>query len=96
MRQVRQVRQASNFSECGNNGISDTQFIVGARNDPEKNPVGHWPWIASIGIYDDKKRLLRLEAMCILYRSMFMFRLHRYLCGGTLVPWHDDKKRLLR
>ncbi len=47
------------FSECGNNGISDTQFIVGARNDPEKNPVGHWPWIASIGIYDDKKRLLR-------------------------------------
>jgi hypothetical protein len=39
---------------CGNNGKVDTDFIVGATNDPEINPVGSWPWMASIGFYDDK------------------------------------------
>jgi len=38
---------------CGNNGLVDTDFIAGATNDPESNPVGHWPWMASIGHYDD-------------------------------------------
>jgi hypothetical protein len=42
------------FLECGTNGDGD--FIIGAMNDAENNPVGHWPWMASIGFYDDSKR----------------------------------------
>ena len=33
----------------------DTKFIVGAPNDDEKNPVGYWPWMASLGLYENKE-----------------------------------------
>jgi V8-like Glu-specific endopeptidase len=36
--------------DCGRNTISEDQlFISGVIVDVEKNPVGHWPWMASIG-----------------------------------------------
>jgi hypothetical protein len=38
---------------CGKNDNSDGNFIAGATNNPETNPVGHWPWMASIGYYDE-------------------------------------------
>jgi secreted trypsin-like serine protease len=35
---------------CGKNDISDTNFVV------NRNPVGHWPWMASYGfIKEDQK-----------------------------------------
>ena len=30
--------------------------MVGAKNDLENNPVGHWPWMASIGFQDEKNQ----------------------------------------
>ncbi len=30
----------------------DTDFVAGAQNDGEINPVGNWPWMASLGYYD--------------------------------------------
>ena len=33
--------------------MSDKNFIVGAANDPETNPVGHWPWMASLGNFEE-------------------------------------------
>ena len=36
---------------CGRQPVDHT-FISGTITDPEKNPVGLWPWIASIGYYD--------------------------------------------
>jgi len=33
-----------------------TEFISGAENDPEKNPVGFWPWMASLGFYNENKK----------------------------------------
>jgi len=34
----------------------DTKFIVGPINDDETNPVGNWPWMASLGFYDEKNQ----------------------------------------
>jgi secreted trypsin-like serine protease len=31
------------------------EFIVGALHDSENNPVGEWPWMASLGFYKDEK-----------------------------------------
>jgi len=30
-------------------------FITGPKNDPETNPVGHWPWMSSLGHYEGDK-----------------------------------------
>jgi len=38
--------------DCGKKSVTDSTFISGAFNDDEKNPVGYWPWMASIGTYD--------------------------------------------
>jgi hypothetical protein len=35
--------------------MSGTNFIAGATNEPEKNPVGDWPWMASVGFFDKNK-----------------------------------------
>ncbi len=44
-------------SECGKQHFkTDQNFISGAFNDDEKNPVGHWPWMASIGFYDKNNK----------------------------------------
>ena len=37
---------------CGKNESDEIKFIIGAKNDLENNPVGHWPWMASIGFND--------------------------------------------
>jgi secreted trypsin-like serine protease len=39
---------------CGKNDQYDGNFIAGAKHDPEHNPVGFWPWIASIGFFSDE------------------------------------------
>ena len=36
--------------------MTDSTFVAGAFDDEEKNPVGHWPWMASIGFYDTNKK----------------------------------------
>jgi len=42
--------------QCGRQYPSyDTNYISGSIDDDEKNPVGRWPWMASIGFYDDEK-----------------------------------------
>ena len=37
---------------CGNNHIFEQDFIIGPKPNVETNPVGHWPWIASLGSFD--------------------------------------------
>ena len=31
------------------------KFVAATPNNPETNPVGDWPWMASIGYFSDKK-----------------------------------------
>jgi secreted trypsin-like serine protease len=35
---------------CGKNGILGATFVV------NNNPIGHWPWMASYGFIDEKKK----------------------------------------
>jgi len=45
----------SDIISCGKNLLfedSNYDFIAGYPNHPEINPVGHWPWMASIGFFD--------------------------------------------
>ncbi len=44
------------YSMCGKKSKHNANFIAGATNDPEKNPVGNWPWMASIGFYNESNQ----------------------------------------
>ena len=35
----------------------DDTFIAGPVNSAEKNQVGHWPWIASLGNFNDTNKI---------------------------------------
>jgi len=36
--------------------VTDLNYVAGSFNDPENNPVGYWPWMASLGSYDKDKK----------------------------------------
>jgi secreted trypsin-like serine protease len=38
--------------DCGQKP-SRHEFIAGALHDAENNPVGEWPWMASLGLYEN-------------------------------------------
>lgn len=41
-------------AECGKNEqIPEVDLLAGPGNDVENNPVGHWPWIASVGLLEE-------------------------------------------
>jgi secreted trypsin-like serine protease len=41
--------------ECGRKILGiQPEFVAGSCHDPE-NPVGEWPWMASLGFYKDEK-----------------------------------------
>ena len=42
---------------CGQSLVEEDPFhVAGATNHPEKNPTGHWPWMASFGVlYKDSR-----------------------------------------
>ena len=66
---------------CGNNNIVDGNFIAGAKNDLENNPVGFWPWIASLGSYDDKKEWIHQCGATLVSDRHFLTAAH---CAGNL------------
>jgi len=43
-------------NQCGRQNFASTDFIAGSPNDDEKNPVGHWPWMASLGLYREDNK----------------------------------------
>ena len=49
---IKKPEWIKNILGSGNNKPEkDHKFISGATNHPENNPVGSWPWIASLGYY---------------------------------------------
>ena len=43
-------------STCGDTSKTEIGFVAGATNNQDTNPVGHWPWIASLGLFDDSNQ----------------------------------------
>ena len=39
--------------ECGKNHLLNDAHVRGRPNDAEVDPVGFWPWMASLGYYDE-------------------------------------------
>ena len=44
------------FQLCGKKERTDVGFVSGPPNDSEDNPVGRWPWMASLGDFDAKNK----------------------------------------
>jgi len=42
--------------QCGRQSPSNDTDFVGFFDDDEKNPIGYWPWMASLGFYDEGKK----------------------------------------
>ena len=49
-------KNANFFTECGKIDVIDPNFVAGPQNDDELNPVGKWPWMASLGFYDENNK----------------------------------------
>ena len=65
------------LNECGDNSDSQySQFVTGPRNDPELNPVGHWPWMASIGSVSDDNKWKHQCGATLISRRHFLTAAH--------------------
>ena len=53
---------------CGYNKDLGTKFLAGVANDQEVNPVGYWPWMASIGYYTNGQWIHQCGATLITHR----------------------------
>lgn len=62
--------------DCGNNNILDVNFIAGPTNDDELNPVGFWPWIASIGFYNEDAEWTHLCGATLITSELFLTAAH--------------------
>ena len=61
---------------CGNNNIFDGNFVAGAQNDPEHNPVGFWPWIASLGSFNDLNEWVHQCGATLITQKHFLTAAH--------------------
>ena len=61
---------------CGKNEIADTNFVSGAQNHPELNPVGFWPWIASVGFFGDDNEWIHLCGATLIAEKYFLTAAH--------------------
>ena len=61
------AKSANSISDlnCGDNKLSDNQFLAGPKHDAEANVVGHWPWMSSIGYYENDEWIHQCGATLI-------------------------------
>ena len=62
--------------DCGDNEYSDTSFVIGSQHDREVNPVGHWPWMASIGYYNEKDEWVHQCGATLISSQHFLTAAH--------------------
>jgi len=61
--------------QCGRVQKS-TAFVAGSQNDDEINPVGQWPWMASIGYYDENNKWNHQCGTTLISNNMFITAAH--------------------
>jgi len=49
---------------------------VGPQNDDEINPVGNWPWMASLGYYDDNRKWSHQCGATLITSKLFLTAAH--------------------
>ena len=62
--------------KCGENIIDFSQFLSGPANNPETNPVGHWPWMASIGKFANDKKWIHQCGATLISSRHFLTAAH--------------------
>ena len=61
---------------CGRNEIIDVNHVSGAHNNPETDPVGFWPWMASIGYFEDDNQWKHLCGATLISDRYFLTAAH--------------------
>lgn len=61
---------------CGKNDNNDVKFIAGAKNHAEDNPVGKWPWMASLGFLDDENHWIHKCGATLISTQHFLTAAH--------------------
>ena len=54
----------------------DTYFVAGSFDDNEKNPVGYWPWMASLGSYIEGKKWNHQCGATLVTQKQFLTAAH--------------------
>ena len=73
----------SEQSDCGNNKLSHP-FVAGPKHDVEYNPLGNWPWMASIGYYDPNNDWIHQCGATLISSSHFLTAAH---CVANHKKW---------
>jgi hypothetical protein len=80
------------YDSCGKYFLySDSTFVAGPKNNPETNPVGQWPWMASLGLYVERseEQLLiekNIEKNGNIEKNVSSDKIvWKHQCGATLI-----------
>ncbi len=64
-------------NQCGRSiSDADVNFVSGSCNNAETNPVGQWPWMASIGYYDENNKWNHQCGTTLISNNMFITAAH--------------------
>jgi len=70
------MKLAAGVNNCGRTDYIETNFVTGAQNDEETNPVGRWPWMASIGYYDENSKWNHQCGATLISNNLFLTAAH--------------------
>ena len=62
--------------KCGNNEIIGGDYLAGSKNDNEINPVGFWPWMASLGYFDEEDKWTHKCGATLISQQHFLTAAH--------------------
>jgi hypothetical protein len=78
----------TDYDSCGKYSLySDSTFVAGPKYNPETNPVGQWPWMASLGLYVERsEEQLLIEKNGNIEKNVSSDkRVWKHQCGATLI-----------
>ena len=67
---------STDVNNCGRTHNFEANFVTGSQNDEETNPVGRWPWMASIGYYDENNKWNHQCGATLISNNIFLTAAH--------------------